>query len=302
MKKIICRLATSAVCCLLVAGSALGAEVDFLVTWSGEAHGNGASATAVITLEDTVLLNPGRNESDVNPFVVDFTMTVSGAATGNGVFGLADFDHIVLVTGPGDPGDLPLDFSRELVGQDTGTDTWGSQTGGNGGDFNVFSAAPGVPNGEAEFAVCTDVGLGDCLDLTSFRPADPGFPFSKELRKCQQAIAKAGQAYAGARHKALGKCRDSLAAGKTLYEDKAKTTAIRGAYECTAEYASARKITKAGAKARKLVEKCTDTHLSQLWACASTVDGVVGASGTAGCLLDTHDAAVDDLLDAEYGF
>lgn len=157
-------------CCLGLVAPVFGENLDFVVTWSGAGPGNGASATGRITIDDTVLLNPGTNDTDVNPFVVDFTMMVSGASAGNGTFELADFDNLILQTGPGDPGDLALDFGRELVGQDTGTDPWGTSSGGGGGDFNVFAGGPGIPNGEEFFVVCADGGLGDCMELTSFRP------------------------------------------------------------------------------------------------------------------------------------
>ena len=159
------------VCCLGVGSPMSGEDLGFIVTWSGAALGNGANATGRITIDDLILLNPGQNDTDVNSFVVDFTMTVSGASSGNGTFGLADFDRIELHTGPGAPGDLPLDLSQELVGQDTGTDPWGTQSaGGGGGDFNVFAASPDVPNGQIFFEVCTDGGFGDCMRVISFTP------------------------------------------------------------------------------------------------------------------------------------
>jgi hypothetical protein len=164
-------LAIFVVCCLGVGSPVSGEDLGFIVTWSGAALGNGASATGRITIDDLILLNPGQNDTSINSFVVDFTMTVSGASSGNGTFGLADFDRIVLQTGPGAPGDLPLDLSQELVGQDTGTDPWGTQSaGGGGGDFNVFAADPGVPNGQIFFEVCTEGGTGDCMRLVSFTP------------------------------------------------------------------------------------------------------------------------------------
>jgi hypothetical protein len=157
-------------CCLGLGAPAFGANLDFVATWSGAGYGNDASATARITIDDTALLNPGSNDTDFNPFIVTFTITVSGASSGNGTFTLADFNRIALETGPGNPGDLALDFSRELVGQDTGTDPWGTRSGGGGGDFNVFSLNPTVPVGVAHFALSTNGGAGDLLDLTSFRP------------------------------------------------------------------------------------------------------------------------------------
>jgi hypothetical protein len=161
--------------CLGLAAPAFGENRQFAVTWSGAGQGNAAMATAIITIDDAVLLNPGQNNSDTSPFVVDFRITVSGAATGDGSFGLADFGVISLETGPGTPGDLALDFSQELVGQDTGTDPWGTPSLGAGGDFNVSSAGGGAPTGMAEFLLCANGGVGDCMELTSFKPVHTGW-------------------------------------------------------------------------------------------------------------------------------
>jgi hypothetical protein len=156
--------------CLGLAAPAFGENRQFAVTWSGAGQGNAATATAIITIDDTVLLNPGQNNSITNPFVVDFRLTVTGAAAGDGHFGLADFGVISLETGPGTPGDLALDFSQELVGQDTGADPWGTPSLGGGGDFNLAGASPGAPTGMAEFLLCANGGIGDCMELTSFKP------------------------------------------------------------------------------------------------------------------------------------
>ena len=126
-------------CCPGLVAPAFGADQEFLVTWSGGVFANDANASAIITIDDTVLLNPGLNYSNVDPFVVDFVMTVLGADSGNGIFGLAAFDYINLRTGAGEPGDLPLDFGMELVGQATGTDPWGTSYAGDAGDFNPFN-------------------------------------------------------------------------------------------------------------------------------------------------------------------
>jgi hypothetical protein len=155
--------------CVALAAPAFGEDLKFLATWSGAGMGNSATASALITIDDTVLLNPGQNDTSSNPFVVDFRMNVSGAASGNGSFNLSDFGYIILHTGPGNPGDLALDFTQELVGQPTGADPWGD-TGAGGGDFNVFDASPGAPEGIWFFTVCTDEGSGDCMELTSFKP------------------------------------------------------------------------------------------------------------------------------------
>jgi|GEM_PF-3810782 len=116
---------------------------------------------------------------------------------------------------------------------------------------------------------------------------------------CQQAIAKGGYRIAAARLAALQKCRNALAAGKEL--------SVATAAECASETAAAKRIAKAAGQAREGIAegnrpKCTDTLVAVLGACADTVDGLIGADAASGCLLGTHDAAVDAMLDAEYGY
>ena len=164
------RLAVFVAVCLGLVAPAFGEDLEFAVTWSGLGLGNAATATGIIKIDDTVLLNPGQNDTSSSPFVVDFRMTVSGASAGDGNFGPADFPDILLRTGPGNSGDLPLDFSQELVGQDTGTDPWGTQSSGDGGDFNLFSAVGNAPTAVGEFTLCANGGAGDCMELTSFKP------------------------------------------------------------------------------------------------------------------------------------
>ena len=95
------------------------------------------------------------------------SITVSGAATGNGTFGLSDFDNFDWW-----PAGATFNFSENLVGQPT-TDhapfnPWGTQDG-NSGDFNFFNAtgSPSAPDGEFYFVLGTDGGSGDSLSLTS---------------------------------------------------------------------------------------------------------------------------------------
>lgn len=114
----------------------------------------------------------------------------------------------------------------------------------------------------------------------------------RALRRCQKAIARAGATFFGKKLKAIQKCRDAINKGKLSITPDA----------CAAEGKTARMIAKAGVKARRLVERaCTDTWLGGLTACASTVDGLVTPAGDAGCLITTHEAAVDSALAAEYG-
>jgi hypothetical protein len=104
------------------------------------------------------------------------------------------------------------------------------------------------------------------------------------------------------RLKSLHSCRKSLNTGKARYFDKEKTMPLADPSQCEDDYKAAGKITKAGESARKLVEKkCTNADLEALSACDITVDAVISADGTMGCLPATAIAASDALIEAQYG-
>jgi cysteine-rich repeat protein len=116
---------------------------------------------------------------------------------------------------------------------------------------------------------------------------------------CQTAISRAGSRLAVARYTALQKCRNALAAGKSL--------SVIDPAQCASETAAARSIAKSRGFARKAIAggnrpKCTDPLVAALAACADTVDGMVSADGTAGCLVADHDGDVGRLLESEYGY
>jgi hypothetical protein len=134
----------------------------FDLEWSGESYGNSAIATGTITIDDTILQNPGDNFDD---FVTDFSITVEGSGSGDGSWDRSDYNSIFLIT------DTELDLSMELVGQPTSQDPWGTRLpGGTGGDFNILSESSGVPRGTYFFQITTISEMD--LELISFRPAD----------------------------------------------------------------------------------------------------------------------------------
>jgi cysteine-rich repeat protein len=118
-------------------------------------------------------------------------------------------------------------------------------------------------------------------------------------RACQDAIARAGAKYFAARVKVVQTCRTLLGKGKALPVDHAADCADGP----TAELA----MFKAAGAARKAIAeggkpRCTDALVGALGLCADTVDGLISPSGNAGCFRATHDAAVDALLRAQYGY
>ena len=121
---------------------------------------------------------------------------------------------------------------------------------------------------------------------------------------CQATIAKAGRAYANSRLKALRSCRNRLNKGTALFMDAAKTMPVGDPDDCLSEAKTAAKIAKAGASLRAKVSKptkCTDTLVASIAsACATTIDGLVDAAGTGGCLVTDGNAGADGMIEAAY--
>ncbi|MDH4443573.1 MAG: PEP-CTERM sorting domain-containing protein [Akkermansiaceae bacterium] len=139
---------------LLVAGLAAitpslsAAYVNFSATWSGSSFGNSASASATFKLDTDYLGSGGFSMLYDNPvqWITDIDMTVLGSASGNGNFTSAHFFDAYFTTFG------TVDFSQDLVGQDSFT------------DFNLFSES-GAPSGYRENEMGTS--SGESLVLTS---------------------------------------------------------------------------------------------------------------------------------------
>jgi hypothetical protein len=117
-------------------------------------------------------------------------------------------------------------------------------------------------------------------------------PGETSERKCQEAIAKAGADYGAQRMKGIQKCRSAILRGKLAL----------AAADCASESTAAAAIGKAAGKARARVAKfCSDTLLDAIGPCATTVDGVITPAGDAGCLIESHDAAVSAMLNGQWG-
>ncbi|MFK5894326.1 MAG: IPTL-CTERM sorting domain-containing protein [Pseudomonadota bacterium] len=99
-----------------------------------------ATATGFVIFESTLLPNPGGDFYILpNPLVLDLQITVSGSASGDGLYTLNDFSVVIF-----DTGGIALDFSRELVGQPTDSSPWG--TTGGGGKSSATKRIVGLPD------------------------------------------------------------------------------------------------------------------------------------------------------------
>jgi len=133
------------------------APITFDLVWDGTPFGNSASAIGSITLEESLLPNPGSSFGSLASFGVSaLSVTVTGASAGNGTFGLSDFSSLVWNTGGN-----TLDFSQELLAQGLF-------------DFNLFNAVgSGAPTGVAPFVFTTNEGTADSMQLLSMTPQVP---------------------------------------------------------------------------------------------------------------------------------
>jgi hypothetical protein len=153
----------TSLCLLFGAVSPASAVVTvFNVAWSGASLGNSAVATGQISIDTDLLPNPGQSFGLLSPIVTALSLTVSGATSGNGTFGLADFGNGWVW----DTGGVTLNLATQLVGQSG----WGL---GGIGDFNLFGSTSAAPNGQSPFILMTNNLAGDQMELTSFAAAVP---------------------------------------------------------------------------------------------------------------------------------
>jgi cysteine-rich repeat protein/parallel beta-helix repeat protein len=196
-----------------------------------------------------------------------------------------------------------------------------SGTCGNGVTCSGFGEAcddGNTANGDCCSSTCTHESAGTgCSDQNACTEGDvcdgagvcagdtvggPACALDTDLRKCQEAIAKSGRRYFETDLKAQQKCRNDLNNGRTLYFDQGQTMPLAAFSDCDQEYNASARATKAAIRWRdSIVSKCTDVLVAQLAACAATVDGLVGPGAASGCLLSTHAAAVDVMIDDQYG-
>ena len=158
---------------LLVAAQAQAQIATFDLSYSGSPYGNAATATGVITLDLSLVQNPGitstngSQASPAIPFVKALSLTVVGAKSGNGTFTSSDFRDIALFNSF-----VTLDFSKELVGQRNGNHVFGGMNDGTTGDFELLNIYAPLMSPYRSFTIYTgSPPAGDMIFLTSFRPA-----------------------------------------------------------------------------------------------------------------------------------
>lgn len=137
--------------------------ITFDLLYSGSGNGNSAIAAGTVTFDDTILPNPGGDIINVNAAalgILDFSITVSGASSGNGTFGMSSVTNWFWNT------TAPLDFQQELVGQ--------AGFGGFGWCALLFDGctapAPGSTN---YFTLQANAETGDVMQLVSMTASVP---------------------------------------------------------------------------------------------------------------------------------
>lgn len=223
------------------------------------------------------------------------------------------------------PGDVPIPPGvyapegrlRDFVGEDAAgewTLTIVDRSSGGGGSLNGWSVTiEGIgplttATASGPVSVCGDGYVGsdetcdDGNDVDGDGCTRQCTISTRDFGKCQAVVGKVNAGYVATRLKLLQRCRNDLNKGKLLFSDADKTVPLGSPDDCAAEFKSAMKLTKLAIKSReKLFKACDNSLLAQLVTCASTVDGLIGASGTDGCLLVENDAVVDGWIDDEYG-
>jgi hypothetical protein len=126
-----------------------------------------AEARGYITFDGASMSNPFSGTLPIpGSEILDLSVTVTGAASGNGTFAMNDFNGIAW-----DSNSSTMDFSKELVGQPTVGAPWGTvPSSGEAGDFNLTSSNSGVPSGTNKFTLVANAGTADQMTLKSMVP------------------------------------------------------------------------------------------------------------------------------------
>jgi hypothetical protein len=98
-------------------------SITYDLAFSGASFGDSAVGVGTVTIDTSLLNNPGSTDTASSPFVDAFSITISGATSGNGAFGMADYSGFFF-----DTNDAILNLSTQLIGQTTPNGTWGIGT------------------------------------------------------------------------------------------------------------------------------------------------------------------------------
>lgn len=157
--------------------------------------------------------------------------------------------------------------------------------------------------------VGTTPGTG-CLDtaaitaarsMAAARHADGA---SENPTRCGRVLDRAMTRWASARHARIVRCHDQLLRGAVLRD--ASGAVLTSPVDCERVVGTGAFLARLGRQARaRIARACTATTLGELGLCggasAPTLDALVSADGTAGCLVASHRSAVDRVLAAELG-
>ena len=174
MKRVHAFLIVLAGLCGSVACEAATLKLNFV--FDGAVYGNTATASGYV-LFDSSFLGPYGIQQPFGKLdrkqIIDISMTVTGASSGNGIFGKSAFLGMFFIS----PYFTPLDYSKELVGQPIVNGlgqhlTFGQTADGASGDFNLQSFSIGAPRNEVPFVLGADQGAGPDMRLTSLIVSD----------------------------------------------------------------------------------------------------------------------------------
>jgi hypothetical protein len=129
-------------------------------------------------------------------------------------------------------------------------------------------------------------------------------PPASDPRSCQRRLDDAMTRYGLGRHRRLVRCRDRILRGAVLRD--ADGVPLASPADCEREADVARDLARLGRETRKRIARaCSPATLAGLDLCGDlespTLDALVSADGTGGCLVSSHRAAVRRLLAEELG-
>ena len=138
--------------------------ITFQFTFCSHLSPVAAQARGYITFDENLMTNPFVGGIGLpSAQVLDLSVTITQAVSGNGTFTLNDFDAVAWDSNGG-----IMDFSKELVGQPTSAKPWGTTpSSGEAGDFNLFGITPGSPIGVWYFTLNSDAFSGQSMTLRS---------------------------------------------------------------------------------------------------------------------------------------